>query len=131
MIYFHLTLRCCSKEKQWNRINKRAIPYVSFMGFDQRGSYDKILAGGSTIVCLGDSVTYGYGLAKTESWPAQLQSKIQDRTNATLSVINRAVSGMDSNEALQREKHTIQKIAASKSRPIVLLMIGTWQSSQT
>ncbi|MEC7986321.1 MAG: GDSL-type esterase/lipase family protein, partial [Myxococcota bacterium] len=96
----------------------------TMLGFDQRGSYEKILSGGSTIITLGDSVTYGYGLPKDASWPSQLQRKIQTRTQGSMLVVNRAVSGMNSAEALQRERHTIEKIAQSKSRPIVLLMIG-------
>ena len=93
------------------------------LGFSQRGAYDQILKGGSTIICLGDSVTYGYGLEPEESWPKQLESSIQKK-GAQVSVINRAVSGMDSTEALQREARIIQDIASKGSRPVVLLMIG-------
>ena len=93
------------------------------LGFSQRGAYDHIMKGGSTIICLGDSVTYGYGLEPHESWPKQLEASLQNN-GADIKVINRAVSGMDSTEALQRETRTIQDIAKKGSRPIVLLMIG-------
>ena len=93
------------------------------LGFQQRGQYDRIMEGGSTIICLGDSVTYGYGLEPEESWPKQLET-LMHTGGANISVINRAVSGMDSTEALQRELHTIEDISQKGSRPVVLLMIG-------
>lgn len=97
------------------------IPLV--LGFQQRGAYDHILKGGTAIITLGDSVTYGYGLKPTESWPSQLERKLQSK-GAHVSVINRAVSGMDSTEAVQREVKTIQDIANRGTRPVVLVMLG-------
>ena len=41
-----------------------------------------------------------------------------------MSVYNRAVSGMDSSEMLQRERHTLNKISKDGKRPIALVMIG-------
>ena len=93
------------------------------LGFQQRGNYDTILEGGTTIVCLGDSVTYGYGLKNDESWPAQLQQALKNKGTA-IQVVNRAVSGMNSTEMLQRERKNISRIAQRGVRPVVLIMIG-------
>ena len=97
------------------------IPLV--LGFQQRGAYEHILQGGTAIITLGDSVTYGYGLKTTESWPSQLEASLHTK-GAQVSVINRAVSGMDSTEAVQREIRTIEEIAAKGTRPVVLVMLG-------
>ena len=97
------------------------IPFA--LGFQQRGRYDQILQGGTTIVCLGDSVTYGYGLAPHESWPARLQSSLRE-AGAQITVINRAVAGTDSQEARTTNLPEIQKLTEKTPRVIVLLMIG-------
>jgi lysophospholipase L1-like esterase len=93
------------------------------LGFTQGGSYERILNGGTTIICLGDSVTYGYGLEANESWPTQLKQRLHAK-GAQISVFNRGLSGMDSTEIIQRELHIIKNIAKKGSRLVVLVMIG-------
>ena len=95
----------------------------SWMGARQEGTYDHITSGGSALVALGDSVTFGYGVEAGESWPEQLYQQLGQR-GTDISVYNRAVSGMDSNEMLQRERHTLNKISSEGKRPIALVMIG-------
>jgi acyl-CoA thioesterase-1 len=46
-----------------------------------------------TILALGDSLTAGYGLAESESYPAQLQAKLETAGYANYRVINAGVSG--------------------------------------
>lgn len=50
----------------------------------------------SKILAFGDSITYGYGVAKEDSYPSQLQKKTGIR------VINEGISGEESSEGLQR-----------------------------
>jgi len=95
----------------------------AMMGFTQRGDYDDILSGGSAIICLGDSVTYGYDVDTADSWPAQIQA-ILNENQSNMRVVNRGESGMDSSTILQREVRTIESISDKNIRPIVLLMAG-------
>lgn len=53
------------------------------------------------IVCLGTSLTAGYGLDPEEAWPAVLQKKI-DEAGLRYKVVNAGVSGETSAGALRR-----------------------------
>jgi acyl-CoA thioesterase-1 len=53
------------------------------------------------VVCLGDSLTAGYGLSAEEAWPALIQSRI-DAQKLSLRVVNAGVSGDTSAGALRR-----------------------------
>ena len=53
------------------------------------------------IVCLGDSLTAGYGLAETQAYPAQLESLLQ-AAGHNYRVINAGLSGETSSGALSR-----------------------------
>jgi acyl-CoA thioesterase-1 len=57
--------------------------------------------GSAQIVALGASVTAGYGLPPSESFPSQLQAMLQARGSATR-VINAGVSGETSGQILAR-----------------------------
>ena len=57
--------------------------------------------GSAQIVALGASATAGYGLAPSESFPAQLQAMLQARGSAT-QVINAGVSGETTGQILSR-----------------------------
>ena len=78
-----------------------------------------------TIVCVGDSITYGYGLPDREhnAWPAQLQALL----GGGQAVLNLGVSGTT---ALRQTGHsyvnTPEYRTALNSRPdIVLIKLGT------
>ncbi|WP_246032270.1 arylesterase [Sulfurimonas crateris] len=60
------------------------------------GSSQIELQSDATILAFGDSITYGFGVAEEESYPAQLQKRVGVR------VINGGVSGEESSEALER-----------------------------
>ena len=53
------------------------------------------------VVCLGDSLTAGYGLAAEEAWPALVQERV-DARGLGLRVVNAGVSGDTSAGALRR-----------------------------
>jgi lysophospholipase L1-like esterase len=93
------------------------------LGVRQEGQYDGILGGGTVLYCLGDSVTFGSGVEKHESWPAQLGQQLAER-GARIQVVNQGVSGMDTKVILQRERHNVEEAAAKGTRPVALMMAG-------
>lgn len=58
-------------------------------------------AGPKTLLCLGDSLTAGYGLDESQAWPALLQKRL-DKALPGWRVENAGVSGDTSDDALQR-----------------------------
>lgn len=52
----------------------------------------------TTLVCIGDSLTAGYGVAAEEAWPSRLQADLPDR----VAVLNAGVSGDTSAGGLRR-----------------------------
>jgi len=76
--------------------------------------------GETTLVCLGDSLTSGYGAVtpgvddKTKSYPAYLQNKVK------LPVVNAGVSGNTSAQGLAR----VEKDVLSKNPHIVIILLG-------
>ena len=75
---------------------------------------------GTTIVCLGDSLTAGFGATipsvddKTKSYPAFLQEKVK------IPVINAGVSGNTTGDALNR----IDEDVLSQNPHIVIILLG-------
>ena len=69
---------------------------------------------GDTIVCFGDSLTYGSGARKGMDYPSQLAQMIGKP------VINAGVSGDTTARALQRLEHDV----LSKSPDLVLITLG-------
>ena len=63
------------------------------------------------IVCLGTSLTAGYGLDPDEAWPALLQAKV-DKAGLRYRVINAGVSGETSAGALRRIDWLLREPAA-------------------
>lgn len=85
---------------------------VTACGRKKLGKYSPIPAG-STILALGDSLTFGYGVNPPESYPSQL---------AMLSgwkVVNGGVSGDKSDQALARLPALLESLPK-----LVLLSIG-------
>jgi acyl-CoA thioesterase I len=54
------------------------------------------------IICLGDSLTEGYGVEPEEAYPHLLQTKLFDVGKKTAKVINAGVSGSTSSSGLER-----------------------------
>lgn len=61
------------------------------------------IAAGSTVLALGDSLTYGYGASPAESYPAQLQKL------TGWDIINGGISGDTSAQALSRLPTLLQR----------------------
>ena len=113
-----------------------ALPYM--MSVSQRGQFSQIIEGGTIILCLGDSVTAGFGLAGSEtdgreakddhrleySYPGRLQSMLQDKGAGNIQVINHASSGDDSADMFLDSANLFQKVSDKNSTPVVLLMAG-------
>ena len=79
-----------------------------------------------TIICVGDSITYGAGVSETldtETWPAQLQTLLGSDYN----VINLGVNGrtlMKEGDYPYTENPAYQTSLTSNA-DIVLIMLGT------
>lgn len=71
------------------------------------------IAAGSTVLALGDSLTYGYGAGPAESYPAQLQKL------TGWDIINGGISGDTSAQALSRLPALLQR-----KPKLVLISIG-------
>jgi acyl-CoA thioesterase-1 len=85
---------------------------------DRQADEQKVLPDLGTIVCVGDSLTAGYGIAVEQSYPALLAKKIK-AANLGFRVINAGVSGETSSGTLSR----INWIMGLKPE-IVILEIG-------
>lgn len=66
------------------------------------------------IVCLGDSLTYGYGVRRSKSWTKLAQEKLG------IEIINEGISGDTTNGMLSRFRNAVY----SKSPEAVLIMGG-------
>jgi acyl-CoA thioesterase I len=64
-------------------------------------SRDKVDSSDTKIVAFGDSLTAGYGLSTNETYPAQLEAKLED-ADYQVQVINAGVSGETTRGNLER-----------------------------
>ena len=71
------------------------------------------------ILAVGDSLTEGFGVEKTQNYPAKLQQKI-DEKSLPFRVVNAGISGETSGELLAR----IDKVLRKWDPQIVILNIG-------
>src|SRR4030095_16162813 len=79
---------------------------------------DRALADERVVVCLGDSLTEGYGLAPEQSYPSLLERMLRDRGHAGR-VVNAGVSGSTSASAASRLRWQL------RSRPdVVVIALG-------
>ena len=77
------------------------------------------LAGAETVVCLGDSLTEGYGVAPERSYPSLLQERLRDAGHSGARVVNAGISGSTSASAVSRLRWQL------KARPdFVILALG-------
>lgn len=74
-----------------------------------------------TVLCLGDSLTEGYGLSKEEAWPAVLDGLIKADGIADVAVINAGISGSTSASAVSRLKWHLKSL---KKPAILVLELG-------
>lgn len=81
-IFFILTITACGQNQEQSAVVEKET-------FD------------ITIVALGDSLTAGYGIAPSYSYPAQLEEKLQEK-GYSCRVINSGVSGETSRGTLSR-----------------------------
>jgi lysophospholipase L1-like esterase len=68
-----------------------------------------------SIVCIGDSLTFGYGVKETESWVSVLSTKIKEM------IINKGIPGNTTTEMKERFIEDVVNYMPSK----VLIMGGT------
>jgi acyl-CoA thioesterase-1 len=69
-----------------------------------------------TIVCLGDSLTEGFGVAPERAWPSLLEQRLREAGHEDVRVINAGISGSTTASALSRLRWQL------RSRPDILLL---------
>jgi len=72
-----------------------------------------------TIVAFGDSLTEGYGVAPSDTYPAQLENLLKERGFPNLTIYNKGYSGDTSYDGLRK----VDEVLALKPQ-IVLLAFG-------
>jgi acyl-CoA thioesterase-1 len=73
-------------------------------------------AGATTILCLGDSLTEGYGVDPRSAWPALLEQRLRDLGRSDVRVVNAGISGATSASAVSRLRWQL------RARPDVLIL---------
>jgi acyl-CoA thioesterase-1 len=56
------------------------------------------------VLCLGDSLTEGYGVAREAAWPELLQADLKGRGMGDITIVNAGISGSTSASGLSRLK---------------------------
>jgi acyl-CoA thioesterase-1 len=82
-----------------------------------------LLAAGAragTVVCLGDSLTEGFGVAPERSWPSLLQASLREAGHPGLRVVNAGISGSTSASAVSRLRWQL----AAKPDVVILALGG-------
>lgn len=91
-----LTVAACSNEEQREKSAASASPRSSAPSMDPRADSQP------AIVFLGTSLTAGYGLLESESFPALIEARLSDSSGHTYRVVNAGVSGDTSAGGLRR-----------------------------
>lgn len=73
--------------------------------------------GGTKILCLGDSLTDGYGVPREAAWPALLESELKAK-GQKINVVNAGISGSTSASGLSRLKWQLK----SPQKPQILIL---------
>jgi hypothetical protein len=72
-------------------VEKISLTYSSINSFGLRGDPVDTSPGKEMILCLGDSITYGYGVDDAHSYPARLQATLDQEFPSRYSVLNGGV----------------------------------------
>ena len=88
---------------------------VTFIGCGKKIANQNAV--GDTIVCFGDSLTYGVGVSREDTYPAYLSRML--KTN--IEVVNAGVVGDTAAEGLAR----LQRDVISKNPRLVIVFLGT------
>ena len=74
-------------------------------------------AGGSvSVVCLGDSLTEGYGIAASDAWPARVERRLRAEGRGDVRIVNAGISGSTSASGPARLRWQL------RAKPRVLLL---------
>jgi acyl-CoA thioesterase-1 len=75
---------------------------------------------GVVVVCLGDSLTEGYGVEPEQSWPSLLESRLRANGHPGVRVVNAGISGSTSASAVSR----LRWLLASEPDVVILALGG-------
>lgn len=86
---------------------KKPVIYICFiLLLNSVQSFTQNAIAGVSLLILGDSLTAGYGIPLTESWPSKIQEQWQ-KEYPEFQLINASISGETTAGALQRLPHLI------------------------
>lgn len=72
-------------------IEKISLTHSDINNYGLRGAPVDTKAGKETILCLGDSITYGYGVDDADTYPARLQAALDQKYPGHYAVLNGGV----------------------------------------
>ena len=98
----------------------RLILYASFAVFFGMFFAAPQISWARTILCLGDSLTEGYGVKREEAWPALLEKSLKAK-DPKIKVINAGISGSTSASGPSRVKWHLKSI---KKQPIDVMILA-------
>ena len=106
--------------------NGTTFPYLSPNTLTDNNLENKTVEAASfktKIVCVGDSITYGYGVDKQYNYTAQLQRKLGD----DYAIVNYGVSGRTASSKGDDPyvKHSYYQSALKSEPDIVIIMLGS------
>ena len=91
--------------------------------YSRKAPFKKILASkGYTIICLGDSFTYGFGVDILDTYPKQLESKLNaGGLGRHFDVFNLGIPGANSSQQLKYFQEILQRHIKPE---LVILLAG-------
>jgi tetratricopeptide (TPR) repeat protein len=94
--------------------------FGSFYSSEQKGRNDIVSDKAFTILCLGDSFTYGIGAHANKSYPAQLEQLIINQEKIPIHVINAGICAGNTTQMLEN----IQKLLQKYHPDVVVMLFG-------
>lgn len=73
------------------------------------GRAGDVPTGGRTLLCLGDSYTYGAGVPEQDAWPAQLQVLLDQDSPGTWTVVNLGANGENTTALLAKAGPALER----------------------
>ena len=75
--------------------------------------------GKRTVLCIGDSFTFGVGAKKGRSYPEELSRRLSEAGLEEVRVINAGVPGFNTTEMLQRLRTGVKQHTAATTIPVI------------
>jgi acyl-CoA thioesterase-1 len=100
------------------------IYWIGWLSFSAHGAETSATNAATTVsktrkvLCLGDSLTEGYGVAREAAWPELLQTDLKNLGLSDITIVNAGISGSTSASGLSRLKWFLK----SPEQPEILIL---------